>query len=189
VSSMKRFSLMAALICLLLGGCASVSFSTTSSSTPPPEGSAAGAVPQWGVQTRTSGCVVHGALQDSGCTPGALVSAVSRDQICRPGYASSVRNVTTSTKDKVYAEYGITHRTTGEYEVDHLVSLELGGSNDISNLWPEAASPKPGFHEKDKVENYLHSQVCAGAISLDRARVEIATNWLAVYTAMPTSER
>jgi hypothetical protein len=100
-----------------------------------------------------------------------------------------VRNVTTSTKNMVYTEYGITHHTTGEYEVDHLVSLELGGSNDISNLWPEAASPRPGFHEKDKVENYLHAQVCSGAISLARAQLEIAGNWLDVYNGLPSSER
>jgi hypothetical protein len=93
--------------------------------------------------------------------------------------------VPTSEKDQVYAEYGIASHTTGQYEVDHLVSLELGGSNDISNLWPEAASPKPGFHEKDKVENYLHAQVCAGAVSLQQAQVEIATNWLTVYNSMP----
>jgi len=189
VSSMKRFSLLSALLCLLLSGCAGVSFTISGSSTPSPRSSTAGAVPQWGVQTRTSGCAVHGALQDSGCTPGDLVSGATKDQICRSGYASSVRNVTTSTKDRVYAEYDVTHHTTGEYEVDHLVSLELGGSNDISNLWPEAASPKPGFHEKDKVENYLHTQVCSGAISLQQAQVEIATNWLAVYSGMPTAER
>lgn len=189
VSSMKRFSLLFTLLCLLLSGCAGVSFTVSGSSTPSPGSSTTGAVPQWGVQTRTSGCTVHGALQDSGCTPGDLVSGVTKDQICRSGYASSVRNVTTGTKDKVYAEYDVTHHTTGQYEVDHLVSLELGGSNDISNLWPEAASPKPGFHEKDKVENYLHSQVCSGAISLQQAQVEVATNWLAVYTQMPTSSR
>jgi hypothetical protein len=95
-----------------------------------------------------------------------------------------VRNVPSSEKDQVYAEYAITHHSTGQYEVDHLVSLELGGSNDIANLWPEAASPKPGFHEKDKVENYLHDQVCSGAISLPEAQKEIATNWLAVYNRM-----
>ena len=100
-----------------------------------------------------------------------------------------MRNVTTRTKNKVYAAYGITHHTTGQYEVDHLVSLELGGSNDISNLWPEAASPKPGFHEKDKVENYLHDQVCDGAISLKQAQIEIATNWLNVYNQMPSSTK
>jgi hypothetical protein len=62
-----------------------------------------------------------------------------------------------------------------------LISLELGGSNDISNLWPEAADPTPGFHQKDQVENYLHKQVCDGKLSLKQAQQEIATDWLQVY--------
>jgi hypothetical protein len=100
------------------------------------------------------------------------------------GYTRTVRNVPFSEKDQVYAEYGITHHTAGEFEIDHLVPLELGGSNDIANLWPEAASPTPGFHEKDQVENYLHDQVCSGAMSLKDAQKQIATNWLAVYNRM-----
>ncbi len=111
---------------------------------------------------------------------------VTKAEICVSGYSSGVRDVPTSVKDQVYAEYGITHHTSGEYEVDHFVSLELGGSNDISNLWPEAASPKPGFHEKDKVENYLHDQVCSGAMTLQTAQIAIATNWLDVYDSMPS---
>ncbi len=96
-----------------------------------------------------------------------------------------MRNVPSSEKDQVYAEYGIHSHSAGQYEVDHLVSLELGGSNDIANLWPEAASPTPGFHQKDQVENYLHDQVCSGATSLKDAQTQIATNWLAVYNRMP----
>ena len=138
----------------------------------------------FGVQTRTSGCQVHGALQDSACTPGAIFSTATKDAICVSGYARTVRNVPESEKIQAYDEYGVTHHTTGEFEVDHLVSLELGGSNDIANLWPEAASPTPGFHEKDKVENYLHDQVCNGSISLQQAQIEIATNWLTVYNQM-----
>jgi hypothetical protein len=65
--------------------------------------------------------------------------------------------------------------------VDHLISLELGGSNEIANLWPQPAEPHPGFHEKDKVENYMHEQVCSGAISLQQAQTDIANNWLAIY--------
>ena len=187
---MKRFSILAMLACLLLSGCAGVSITTNGpSSSSSPGGSTSGAAPNWGVQTKSSGCAVRGPLQDTECTPGDILSNVTKDQVCRSGYASSVRNVTTSTKNKVYAAYGITHHIAGEYEVDHLVSLELGGSNDISNLWPEAASPKPGFHEKDKVENYLHDQVCSGAIALQQAQIEIATNWLNVYNQMPSSSK
>ena len=143
-----------------------------------------GTAPKWGVQTKTSGCVVNGPLQDTACTPGAILPDATKDKICQSGYARSVRNVPTSEKNQVYAEYGIRSHAPGQYEVDHLVSLELGGSNDIANLWPEAASPKPGFHEKDKVENYLHDQVCSGAVSLEQAQIEIATNWLNVYHRM-----
>ncbi len=175
--------LMVLLLCLFLAGC------TVNISTSPPGGSTtanpSSGEPHWGVQTKTSGCMAHGGLPDSACTPGALIASATKDVICQSGYASSVRNVPESEKNQVYAEYGIASHFPGQYEVDHLVSLELGGSNDIANLWPEAASPKPGFHEKDKVENYLHDQVCSGAISLHQAQVEIATNWLAVYNQMP----
>src|SRR5262249_31046722 len=108
-------------------------------------------------------------------------------QICQPGYSSSVRDVPQSEKDQVYAEYGITSHTTGQYEVDHLVSLELGGSNDIANLWPEAAAPRPGFHEKDQVENALHNQVCAKTVGLKQAQYEIATDWLSIYKTLQAS--
>lgn len=138
-----------------------------------------------GKRTKTSGCVAHGGLPDSACTPGAIFPNATVQQICTPGYASSVRNVPFSEADQVYAEYGITYHYAGQYEDDHLVPLELGGSNDIANLWPEAASPTPGFHQKDSVENYLHDQVCSGALSLKEAQHEMATNWIAVYNRMP----
>ncbi len=138
----------------------------------------------FGKQTRTSGCVSQNALPDPGCTPGAILET-NLTKICASGYAGSVRNVTTSEKDQVYASYGITSHAPGQYEVDHLVSLELGGSNEIANLWPEPASPTPGFHQKDQVENYLHDQVCSGKMTLLAAQTAIATNWIAVYNQMP----
>ncbi len=179
------FSLLViAALSLVFSGCSSVTITTTppgSTSTSTSSGE-----PHLGVQTKTSGCMAHDGLQDSACTPGAIIPTATKDVICKPGYSQSVRFVPDSVKSQVYAEYGIERHTPGQYEVDHLVSLELGGSNDIANLWPEAASPKPGFHEKDKVENYLHSQVCSGAIDLKQAQTEIATNWLAVYNQMPS---
>ncbi|HZC05861.1 MAG TPA: HNH endonuclease signature motif containing protein [Ktedonobacterales bacterium] len=166
-------------LALTLSACAGTATDTTSGG--------ASTAHQFGVQTKTSGCQAHNGLPDSACTPGAIIASATVSQICQSGYASSVRNVPTSEKNQVYAEYGIASHYSGEYEVDHLVSLELGGSNDISNLWPELASPTPGFHQKDKVENYLHDQVCAGKVSLATAQYQIATNWLAIYNQMPAS--
>lgn len=138
-----------------------------------------------GIQVKTTGCIAQNALPDRQCTPGAIFPKVTADQVCIKGYSSSVRNVPLSEKNEVYKEYGIYYHTTGEYEVDHLISLELGGSNDISNLWPEASEPIPGFHQKDLVENYLHGLVCNGSISLEEAQKEISTDWLNVYNTIP----
>lgn len=134
--------------------------------------------------TKASGCRTHHGLPDARCTPGADYSRATTQDVCRPGYASAVRNVSQRTKDEVYAEYGdTTHFNGANGEVDHLVSLELGGSNARANLFPEAADPKPGSHEKDKLENRLHSEVCAGSITLQKAQRLIATNWVAAYRA------
>ena len=135
-------------------------------------------------RSKKFGCVATNGLPDPVCSPGAVFADVTVSQICVSGYSSSVRNVPTSEKDAVFAEYGIASHTAGEYEVDHIISLELGGSNDIANLFPEAAEPKPGFHEKDKVENYLHALVCNGTMKLEEAQRRIATDWLGVYGEM-----
>ena len=109
-------------------------------------------------------------------TPGAVFASVTAAQVCVSGYSKSVRNVPKSEKDQVFAAYGITYHAPGAYEVDHLISLELGGSNDIRNLWPEPYQGPDNAHVKDVIENRLHSQVCSGAITLAEAQRQII-NW------------
>lgn len=133
-----------------------------------------------GTRTKTEGCRVQEKFPDPDCTPGAVISNVTRDMVCTSGYSASVRNVPEGIKRQIYAAYGISTHFTGEYEVDHLISLELGGSNDISNLWPEAREPRPGYREKDQVENYLHKQVCEDKMTLKDAQEIISANWLSV---------
>lgn len=114
-------------------------------------------------------------------TPGAVLE-VTREDLCVAGYTKLVRNVPEAVKRQVYAMYGITSREPGEYEVDHLISLELGGSNSIKNLWPESYRTQPwNAHVKDKVENKLHRMVCSGEIDLKTAQQEIASDWIAAY--------
>jgi hypothetical protein len=85
-------------------------------------------------------------------------------------------------KNQVYTDYAVASHPRGAYEIDHFIPLELGGSNDIANLWPQPARPAPGFHEKDKVETALHDEVCkTHTMTLDQAQRLIATDWLTYY--------
>jgi len=118
----------------------------------------------------------RGKLPDYHCTPGAAFKHVTAAQVCKAGYSKSVRNVPESRKEAVYRSYGIRRHRPYEYEIDHLVSLELGGSNSRRNLWPEK---QPGAKSKDKIENALHRQVCDGVLSLRSAESKI-THWIKV---------
>ena len=136
-----------------------------------------------GRRRKTSGCTERGQLPDAACTPGAVFASATLAQICRPGYASSVRDVPERVKRAVDAEYGAGPAGAG-YEVDHLAPLELGGSNAIANLWPQ---PSPGYKQKDQVENELHDAVCAGRIELRRAQLAIARDWRHAGVPVPSA--
>lgn len=120
-------------------------------------------------------------LPNPNLTPGDALEVTPED-ICTPGYSKKVRDVPESVKRQVYESYGITSRQPREYEVDHLISLELGGSNSARNLWPESYLTGPwNAHVKDRVENKLHRLVCSGQMDLKTAQHEIATDWIAAY--------
>jgi hypothetical protein len=95
-----------------------------------------------------------------------------------------VRNVSESTRERVYRAYGIRHHRTGQYEVDHLVPLEAGGSNSVADLFPQPAHPRGGglgFHDKDRLENVVHDRVCTGTSRLRPAQRRIARNWVGYF--------
>lgn len=126
-------------------------------------------------------------LPNPNLTPGKADPSLTKNVICSPTFrTSSIRNVSESTKKQVYSIYLAKNhlgRCVGDEgcEVDHLISLELGGSNDIQNLWPESYAGTNNAHTKDKLENKLHSMVCKGQISLEQAQKEISTDWISAY--------
>ncbi len=130
----------------------------------------------YGIQTKTSHCVA-GVVPDTACSPGAVLTT-DIPTICTVGYTKTVRDVSTATRKKVFKEYGIAWSEHSNYEVDHIISLEIGGSNDISNLFPESYTIKNGARVKDVFENYLHRQVCNGSMTVQEAQKEISSNWL-----------
>jgi hypothetical protein len=120
-------------------------------------------------------------VPDSIKSPGAT-RVVTLKSVCTQGSSKIVRNVPQSEKNAVYREYGIAHRHPGEYEIDHIVSLELGGSNDIKNLFPESYITKPyNAHLKDKLENELHVEICSGKITMKDAQFAISHDWRKAY--------
>lgn len=182
-----------------LTGCASLASSLSSLATASPGGTAATAAatgqqrggaalekvhdPKQVTYSRTrTSCQFRdrGQLPDPACTPGAIDPAVTQanihSTICRSGYTKTVRppeSQTEHAKFKVdYPAYHVQH--SAKSELDHLVSLELGGANDIANLWPELGKQP---NRKDTVENALHRAVCSGKITLAAAQHAIAADW------------
>jgi hypothetical protein len=128
-------------------------------------------------------------MADLTLTPGLARSEATREQLCAPDFTTSkFRHTTAAMKHTAYDEYHRTKEAGVCCEVDHLIPLELGGADDVHNLWAEPYTPTPGAHEKDRVENYLREQVCAGNISLPDAQREITTDWFAVYQRMNSEE-
>ena len=136
-------------------------------------------------RTKTSGCTLA-VLSDRRCSPGAYSSKLTKAVICSPSFRTGpIRNVPDSVKHQVEIEYGLEPRGYGSaLEIDHIVSLELGGSNDPANLYPEQATFSgggPGYHVKDVLENAAHKAVCAGKVGLRTAQREIARDWQLLY--------
>jgi len=49
-------------------------------------------------------------------------------------------------------------------------------------LWPEPYEGEEfNAHVKDQLENWYHTEVCAGRMSLKKAQKDISTNWIEAY--------
>src|SRR5260221_53268 len=86
-------------------------------------------------------------------------------------------------KEQVFKSYGIPqsarHLPDGKaaFEIDHLCSRELAGADTIPNLWAEPYTGPWNAHMKDRLENRLHKEACAGTISLADAQSMIKGDW------------
>lgn len=135
--------------------------------------------PAPGLHCRMLGTSPSDYRPDPTCNPGAVDDSVTQNTIdstiCVTGFTTKIRppaSATDKVKQEMYVAYGVPDKTASE--LDHLVSLELGGSNDARNLWIEPGQiPNP----KDTVENALHKAVCDHKVTLAAAQQAIATNW------------
>ena len=108
------------------------------------------------------------------------------DQVCAKGSAKDERNVSAAEKTAVYEKYGIEKCSgycSGKQgcEIDHLISLEIGGANTEDNLWPQPYDGDWNAHDKDILENTLHRLVCSKKLGLDEAQAAISSDWIAAF--------
>lgn len=128
---------------------------------------------------RTAGGIV---LPDPHRTPGATFIGITVTQVCTPGWSTRHRNVSDADRRAVFASYGISYARSPAYELDHLIPLELGGSNAQTNLWPQPATENDGDgRNKDALEDHLHALVCSGQLALSTAQRAIAANWVITW--------
>jgi hypothetical protein len=128
-------------------------------------------------------------LPNPATTPGKTRTDLTVEQICTTKWGHDRRHVTARMKEDVFAAYGIPKEARHDanhkdlYEVDHLISREIGGADAEENLWPESYVGDCNAHDKDRVENALHREVCANPSedALHAAQQAIATNWIAEY--------
>jgi hypothetical protein len=120
-------------------------------------------------------------IPDRRLTPGAA-RAVSASDVCDVNYSDDAQLVPASVKQQVLREYGMSGRQSQNYELDYLISPQLGGTDDIRNLWPEPESSTTwNARAKDALEDHLYDLVCQGKINLETAQHDLATDWVSAY--------
>ena len=135
---------------------------------------------------------ISGDLPDPTLTPGALNPAVTQDNIkatiCVSGWTKTIRPPASYTNEIKLRQlngdgaYHVDDANPADFELDHLVSLEIGGNpTDEKNLWVQHWAHPNGAHEKDVLETRLKRLVCTGAITLAEAQNSVAADWVAAY--------
>ena len=113
-------------------------------------------------------------------TPGAT-ARVGRDALCA-GRPPARSPIAAAVRQAVLRQYQMEHVPEEEYELDYLITPELGGTAEAQNLWPQRyASGIWNARVKDDLERLLPQLVCQGALDLATAQQAIADNWIAAY--------
>ena len=113
-------------------------------------------------------------------TPGATWD-VTVEELCA-AKAREQRPVSDAVRASVLHDYGMDRVPPAEYELDYLVTPDLGGAPDAKNLWPQRyGSTTWNPQVKDQLEHRLSHMVCAGTVALVTAQRDLATNWISAY--------
>jgi len=122
-----------------------------------------------------------GPRPDARLTPGET-RPVTLSEVCRTSQAAVVvRDIPADTQAQVLSEYGIHRGRPDQFEIDYLITPDLGGAESIRNLWPQPYTTRWNARVKDQLEQRLHQMVCSGDLDLATAQRDIAVDWIAAY--------
>ena len=118
-------------------------------------------------------------LPSSFQTPGAKGKA-NEAQVCAADFEASAKPVAKWQKEQALERYG---KRPEDYpgDLDHLIPVSLGGTNDPDNLWPLPSNRGMGPGEKNALDLKLHELVCAKSITLKVAQDAIKKDWVKAY--------
>jgi hypothetical protein len=105
-----------------------------------------------------------------------VTQATIRTTIAVTGYTTRVRppeSVTEPIKLSLMRQHHYTD-SPADYELDHFIPLEAGGSSNLSNLWLE---PIAEARRKDKDENLTRREVVSGVWTLAQGQQYIRAHW------------
>lgn len=120
------------------------------------------------------------ALQRPELTPGQYYSDKPFDDICSMN-GNTITSFPLDQARGIFTRYGQgfpAAADAGDWQVDELIPLNLGGTTDPSNMWPQQ---QPGAGLKNILEGVLHVKVCSGQVPLAVAQQEIAADWRQAY--------
>ncbi|HEY7305119.1 MAG TPA: hypothetical protein VH601_13435 [Bryobacteraceae bacterium] len=121
-------------------------------------------------------------------TPGQAVP-ISRQQVCSSDSQTRARVPAPILRKRVFAEYGMANAQEQDFEVDFLITPELGGAETVKNLWPEPYyNTVWNAHVKDQLEVRLRDLVCSGELDLGTAQRDLSSGWIAAYRRYFKSE-
>ena len=119
-------------------------------------------------------------LPDPALTPGAIETS-DIGFICSH-ITKDRRRVSKGKKNRVFAAYGIEQADRSLYNVDHLVPLDIGGSNEERNLWPQL---ERDAKFKDQCERKVGGLICSNQLDITVAQAGFAKDWTAFCSALP----
>jgi Excalibur calcium-binding domain len=97
-----------------------------------------------------------------------------RTTICSTRWVKQQRDVSRQTKNKVFVAARIPKAEQRKYAIDHVVPIQLGGSDRLTNL---VAQPLAESKQKDAIEDVLKAEVCTQRILLLTAQRTISADW------------